>query len=223
MPLATSVLSLAGLLFSAIKDNRDKTWPVFFLTWILLGSITAGFTSNGIHNHYVYFVLIPCIFSFGYALTILDRKPLRKSVLIICAIMLVYQTTRADIFTEGRRDIPRTEKVVKTIHNAVHAEAFAFGLLASDSFADTHYRYFFKINGINALSPSSEAQLLFLVCEKAPCASEETIINKAETILKCDKYDCGIHPTLINLQNWNYIEKKEVAESTIFIFSKLLL
>jgi hypothetical protein len=217
----SSLLSAVGifaLILTILKQRKYLYWPLLFAFWIIMGSFTIGLISTDYPNHYLYFMIIPGIISFGYLLTLFEKSFLKQIVTVLWIVLLLWQMKNSDVFSKGTNDIPRIENIVSEIYAVAKDKPFIFGLLSTRYFSDTHYRFFFKVHHLTALDISSNANLLFLVCDNIPCPNKNTLINKPDVDIQCNTYDCGIIQTKIDLRNWKYSKKIEDEKSTLYIF-----
>lgn len=201
-----------------------RFWHIFFSFWLTAGLFGMSLYKGVVFDHYLMFLLPIPYFLLGYFLKTVNTFIPKQISRVILVVLIVMNLSRTDIFFPGNNDITRTQKISNLIIEQSNNESFSFTLISSRSFSDLHYRYFFKLKGVKPLNITGKNyKLLFLVCEKSPCPTREEIEKMSTIQVLCYDPHCEGEYPKIDLRNFILTDTKDILDSRIFIFKKLLV
>ncbi|OGG24454.1 hypothetical protein A3A79_04700 [Candidatus Gottesmanbacteria bacterium RIFCSPLOWO2_01_FULL_43_11b] len=193
---------------------KPTFWKIFVALWMSIGIIAMSLYRGVVFDHYLFF-LIPAVFLlFGFLLTQLNRK----LAIIGISILVLFHLSKTDINKTGINDIARTKSVSAEILRLADGRQFSFGLIASRSFSDLHYRYFFATSEKNPEPILSDTyNNLFLVCETDSCPS----IKESVQIICYDAHCEGEYPK-VTLINWKLASTTEKFGARLYQYARPL-
>lgn len=208
------IAPLPGVLFTLFLFGKRSFWKIFISLWFIVGLVVMSIYRGVVFDHYLFFLLPAGFLLFGF---VLSRLPKIPSVLIV-AVLIFFHVSKTDIFKPGVHDITRTKTVTEEIMNQTGKEPFSFGLIASRSFSDLHYRYFFLMNETQPQSILADSyKNLFLVCETEKCPNLKEPIQ----ILCYDAVCSGDYPK-ISLDSWKFISEKKLEGAHLYQYTRPL-
>lgn len=193
---------------------KPTFWKVFVGVWFIIGLVIMSLYRGVVFDHYLFFLLPAAFLLFGFVLSKLNIK----LAVILVSILVLYHLNKTDIFKPEVNDIARTKSVSQEIIRQAGGGPFSFGLIASRSFSDLHYRYFFVTAGVKP-EPIlvNTYQNLFLVCETDVCPE----INNNVQILCYDTHCEGEYPK-ISLSPWKFVSTHDVAGARLYQYQRSL-
>lgn len=208
------ITPLPGVLFTLFFFGKPTFWKIFVSLWFIVGLVVMSLYRGVVFDHYLFFLLPAGFLLFGF---VLSRLPKILSVLIV-SVLIFFHISKTDIFKPGVHDITRTKTVTEEIMNRTGNEPFSFGLIASRSFSDLHYRYFFLINKVHPEPVLSDSyKNLFLVCETDKCPN----LKEPVQILCYDAHCSGNYPK-IPLTSWKFILDNEIEDARLYQYTRQL-
>lgn len=206
------IAPLTGVLFTLFFFGKLTFWKIFISLWFIVGLVVMSLYRGVVFDHYLFFLLPAAFLLFGFVLSKLNIK----LAVILVSMLVLYHLNKTDIFKPGVNDVNRTKAVASEIISLSGNEPFSFGLIASRSFSDLHYRYFFLINNVHPQPILSDSyKNLFLVCETGKCPN----IKETIQILCYDAHCEGEYPK-IDLERWNIVETKNIKAAQIYFLRK---
>ena len=198
---------------------RRTFWSTFLAGWYVLGIAAIALYRGVVFYHYLFFLLPLPYLLLGHAVWSL-RKYLSIYIAIgLIGLLVVANVRKTDIFLPGPNDISRTQGMVREILASAKRQSFSFVLISSRSFSDLHYRYFFKLAGVEP-KPVTDAgyTTLFLVCDQFPCSSKEEMKQRIQIQAICfERYCKGSYPT-VDLFNWELKTTLYAPDGRIYMF-----
>lgn len=193
-PVAMIVFQIVLVTTILLAKNR---FLLFLLGFYVIGISAMARFGGLVYDHYLNFLLpLPFLFV-GNALSYLRRFS-RLATVLVGILLIGWQITKPQYFTEPRSDIART----KAITHAIEADAsgpFSFTVISSPSYSDQHYRYFFLLAG-SQLKETGESDYdwLYLICEAhSTCPREPSAGTQ-----------------------WRYKKTLYIMDSQVFVFGR---
>ncbi len=152
--------------------KRDVFSILMFLSFVC-GVGALSLYKGVVYDHYLYFLTPTAYIVIGHWIEVIGARQSIKpfvyiGLFVLCAIS-VYRSVGLVYTTPPRNDIGRVRAVVDVVKKELGNEAFSFGLAASPSFSDLHYRAGFKMARINAEKITGSDNHIVLVCESNVC------------------------------------------------------
>lgn len=210
--IAFVLLIIAGVNV-LIKD------PILLISTLLfLGGISVlSFYKGVVYNHYLNFLLPIPFLGIGYIAYALRKKVPYAIVACALLVLAVMHLTKTDIFQPGFNDIARTKRAVEAMIQEANGEPFSFTLISSRSFSDLHYRYFFKIKGVQPQPiTSNDYTRLFLVCEKGTCPTSDELLKQKQIRALCYEDNCQGEYPYIFIDQWKPVSYKTLPQATLY-------
>lgn len=190
--------------------NRANRWGIFFVFLFIFGLLFMSFYKGNLFEHYLFFLYpLPFFLLAGFNSFLLNKGVSAKIItaFFMGLISLVYlpgilklQVTQAD-------DIPRTREAVREIIGMNQEKTFSFALIASPSFSDYHYRFFFTIFGKYPVDVMSQNyKNLFLVCEYAGCPPAENLSILKQFRPICWDHHCKPEYPQVSLEPFSLVQ-----------------
>lgn len=177
---------------------KPTFWKLFFGVWLIVGLSAVASYRGVVFDHYLFFLLPVPFFIAGYLLGSIKKYAWIAWGIVAYIVFFNISVLRVQ---EKRYDISRTGEAVNTITKLADGKPFSFALVSSRSFSDLHYRYFFKIKGIEPETVKDETyDTLFLVCEQPECNLEKQ--EKIRVI--CYEDTCSGDYPLIYFDEWKF-------------------
>ncbi len=219
-PGGWEVVSL--LLLIASPFMKRSFWTVFFVFWFLAGTTAMALYHGVVFDHYLFFVLPVPFLIMGYFLSLIEKKTIIWVPLLITALIVFVQLAKTDIVRPGPKDLERVTRASQTILTESAGQPFAFGLIASRSFLDFHYRYFFLLASVEAQPVLSNTyKNLFLVCEDGTCATADQLLRAGSAQLICyDAHCSGTYPS-VYFKEWKFLLSTDVSGARIYLFERI--
>ncbi len=203
---------------------KKNVWAIYFSAMVLSSAVILSLYKGPFFDQYLWFFLPLPFFIVGYAVSRIPKK-----FQAICAIILVSYVTYVYIprfhLTETRiGEITQTQMITDAMIKESQNKPFSFALIASASYSDSHYRYYFHIRGRDPLPISSNSSsLLFLVCGAGHCPPYP--FSRAEDMknvqVYCYDMVCrGIYPK-IDLAPYAIVKANVVAGATIYTYKRI--
>lgn len=212
------ILFLQLFVFFAVFLRRTF-WSIFFMGWYLLGIAMIGFYRGVVFDHYLFFLLPLPYLLLGHAAWSL--RTYIPTFVIVCAIgwLAVINVRNTDILSFGPNDISRARGIVEEVRMSAKNQPFSFTLTSSRSFSDLHYRYFFKLAGLEPKPITDTAYgTLFLVCDQRPCPTRDQMRQKSRVEAMCFEPHCkGPYPT-VDLSSWELVATYYIPEGWVYMF-----
>lgn len=210
------------LVLLAISIIKRSFWTALFVMWFLAGVTAIAFYRGVVFDHYLFFVLPVPFLLMGYLLSMLEKRTNIWIPLLFVAVIVVYQLSKTDITSPGPKDIGRVSQAAGEILRESAGQPFSFGLIASRSFLDFHYRYFFLLSGREAVPYQSQGyQKLFLVCEGAACPTSGELAKTGSAQLICfDPHCSGTYPS-VWFKEWKFLQTTDVLGARIYLLERL--
>lgn len=206
------IAPIPGVLFTLFFFGKPTFWKIFVGAWFIVGLIAMSLYRGVVFDHYLFFLLPAAFLLFGFVLSKLNKK----LVLLIVSVLTIYHLSKTDIFKPGVNDIVRTMAVSQEIIRLAGSEPFSFGLIASRSFSDLHYRYFFLTQGVTPEPVLADTyQNLFLVCETDACLK----LKDSVQILCYDDHCKGEYPQF-NLTTWKFDKNIDLRGARVYVFKR---
>lgn len=198
---------------------RRTFWSIFLAVWYVVGIVSIGLYRGVVFDHYLFFLLPLPYLLLGHAAWSL-RKYIPTSIIVgLMGLLVVINIQKTDVFLSGPNDISRSRVMVGEILASAKGQPFSFTLTSSRSFSDLHYRYFFKLAGVEPKPIiDSTYSILFLVCDQFPCPSKEEMKQKARIQAMCFEPHCkGSYPT-IYLSPWKLMATLYAPDGRIYMY-----
>lgn len=194
--------------------KRDKFLD-FFTLFLVTGIVFASSTSRTIYDHYIYF-----LYPFPFIMAGVLCATRRVGVLVLFSIALL-NLTKTDIFSGGVNDIVKTRNVARYIMEESSEKPFSFTVIASRSFSDYHYRFFFRLADVNPEPIVSKTYgTLFLICEKGDCPSGEELARRSVLDVMCYDHHCkGEYPKLF-LDDFSFLKSQVISSVMLYEFRR---
>jgi hypothetical protein len=221
-PKLTFLLILPILLVTTVTFIQRKSY-LFFIAWFTSGLFISTILNPGNHLHYMAYLFIPALFILGFLLLFIKKYIRNIGIIILLITVVIFSIKDADVFKRGSNDIPKTINNITVMNNLSKNNPYSFALIASKSWSDTHYKYFYKINKKPVYGPyDPNISTLFLICDKSPCPDEQSFINKKSFEVLCDSFHCDNGFPVIDLTTYSFQNKIQNMNSTIYVFSKIV-
>lgn len=200
---------------------RRTFWSLFFAGWYALGIVTIAMYRGVVFDHYLFFLLPVAYLLLGQSIWSLRRLFPMPFMLGFMSFLVIINVQKTDLFLPvGNNDISRVRNMANEILMSAKNQPFSFTLIHSRSFSDLHYRYFFKLAGIEP-RPITDAAYgtLFLVCDQFPCPSKGEMMQKRQIQAMCFEPHCkGTYPT-IDLSSWKLTAALYAPDGRIFMYT----
>ena len=198
---------------------RRTFWSLLLAGWYMLGIAMIGLYRGVVFDHYLFFLLPLPYLLLGHTLWLL-RKYISAVVVMVCiGYLIVTNIGKTDIFLSGFNDISRVSGIVNEMMISTKNEPFSFNLTSSRSFSDLHYRYFFKLAGVEPVHPTDTSyNTLFLICDQLPCPTTGKMSERRSVAALCFEPHCkGTYPT-IDLTAWKFTASLYAPEGRIYMY-----
>lgn len=221
IPLPTFWVAMGELIILTGALLRRRFWGFFFSFWFIVGIIAMSLYRGIVFDHYLHFLLPVPFFLLGFVISSYRRFIPSILLVSLIAFFLIFHIRNADIFAKGNNDIARAQSMIARMLSLTKNESFSFTLSSSRSFSDLHYRYFFLTNRIKPV-PIMDMSYpnLFLICEKAPCASPKEMKRKDSVPVLCyEEYCSGPYP-MVDLRSWQFATSSSVFDGRIYMYRR---
>lgn len=222
VPLAfAGVLGIALIIVPLVLQRNNKFWHIFLSSFLIISLFLASRYSGAFSLHYIDFLFPIPFLLLGSFIALLEHRNIdKKFILVIVAIIGSVNIMYIDTFSPTDNRLQRTRALTNTMVQSAQNQPFAFTLIASPSFSDTHYRYLLKLQNISAKKiTTNEYDTLFLICEKSPCQRAETLIDQEIQILCFDLHCDPIYPKM-SLKSWEFAEERQAYGGKLFKFER---
>lgn len=201
-------LMVLWVIFLVVQFNA---WNIFWTCWFGIGLLIMARYNGVVYDHYLLFLLPPVLLAMAAVIKWVQSKSSiigRICVLFVFAVSLV-QLGKTDTFTQGNNDLERTRKLTDAVVEDAGEDSMSFTLVASRSFSDLHYRYYFLKRGTNVKKVVGETyKKFYVVCDNAVCPTVSELASQPLQILCFEPHCEGEYP------------KVDIA--TDFVFEKTL-
>ncbi len=213
--------AVALLILLAISFFKRNFWKSFIALWFFAGIGAMSLYRGVVYDHYLFFLLPAPFLLFGFLLKWLEGKGMSWVSFGLAVIFSLSNISRLDINKIGFNDIARTNAVVKEIAHEATDQPFSFGLIASRSFSDLHYRYFFLTQGLKVESVLSDRyQTLFLVCESTTCPSADNLVRQGKVQVICYDSHCSGEYPKIDVNKWKFDKILDINDAKLYFLKR---
>lgn len=202
---------------------KPTFWKIFIGFWFASGIMAMSLYRGVVFDHYLFFLLPATFLLFGFLLNWLKEKSHIIVPAMLVAALFLFHLSKTDIFKPGLNDIVRTRAVVQEIERQTGNQSFSFGLIASRSFSDLHYRFFFLTQGLKPQSiVSHDYQTLFLVCEMTSCPTGDDLLRQGKVQILCYDAHCEGEYPKIPLSSWKIVSSADVGGARLYQYQRQL-
>lgn len=197
---------------------RKNFWHVLFASWFVVGVLAISLYKGTIFDHYLSFLLPIPFFLIGSLVKVISVRIPKKILVGVAVLFVIANLTHVDIFAKANNDIEKTSRMTEAVINQANGKLFSFTIISSRSFSDLHYRYFFRLHDVKPEKiTDTNYDLLFLVCEKAPCPK---VLENETVQVMCYDPHCEVEYPKIALSGFRLASTKDVLDGRIFTYER---
>ncbi len=202
-------------------------WNIFWTCWFGIGLLIIARYNGVVYDHYLLFLLPPVFLAIAAVIKwVQDKSSIFGWICVLFVLVIsVVQISKTDILSLANNDLARTRQLTDAVVEDARGGSFSFTLVASRSFSDLHYRYYFLRRGISVQQVLSDTyKKFYVICDSLVCPTAAELVLQPLQILCFEPHCEGEYPKVDLVSDFSFEKTIRVPIYTgqsgvVYVFS----